>query len=322
MTAPENDRWPDFFLVGHHKSGTTAMYEMLRRHPQLFMPDLKEPRWMASDLRWRGPSDLRRRNPQTAEEYLQLFGGARPDQLLGEASATYLFSHDAAARIAERRPDAKIIAILREPVSFLVSLHTTYLQIQFEVERDLLRAIALEPDRRAGRKVPPRAYLPQLLQYSEQVRYLAQLRRYEERFAPENMLVLIYDDFQRDNAASVRRVLSFLGVEDTEPPAPLEANVTTWSNRAPRIDAAMTSAALGRGRAWAPFSRAAKLLTTKRMRHSALRAMRRRFVIAEPERLSDDVVGTLRECFAPEVAAVGEHLGRDLVSLWSYESTA
>jgi hypothetical protein len=321
MTTERRERWPDFFLVGHHKSGTTALYEMLRRHEQIFLPDLKEPRFMASDLPWQGPSELQRRNPRTSEEYLALFAGATAEQLVGDASATYLFSHTAATRIAEVQPEAKIIAILREPVSFLRSLHTSYVQIEFETELDLGRAIALEPARRSGEQIPPRAFLPQLLQYTEQVHYLEQLRRYEAHFDAANMLVLIYDDFQRDNDAVLRRVLSFLGVESTGSLPSLEANVTTWSYRRPRLGATLTSAALGRGTVWAPVGRAAKAVTTRRLRHGAMRALRKRFVLTDPPQLRPELASELRERFRPEVAAVGEHLGRDLIALWGYDSS-
>ncbi len=315
------ERWPDFFLVGHHKSGTTALYEMLRRHPQIFMPDLKEPRFMASDLPWQGPSELQRRDPRTREEYLALFAGAAAEQLAGEASATYLFSHTAAVRIAEVQPQARIVAILREPVSFLRSLHTTYVQIGFETELDLGGAIELEPARRSGVKIPPRAFLPQLLQYTEQVHYLEQLSRYEAHFDAANMLVLIYDDFQQDNQAVLRRVLDFLGVQSTGSLPSLEANVTTWSYRRPRMGATLTSAALGRG-VWGPVGRAAKALTTQRLRHGAMRTLRKRFVLTDPPQLRPELASELRERFRPEVAAVGEHLGRDLIKLWGYDSPA
>jgi len=295
------------------------MYEMLRRHPQIFMPDIKEPRFMASDLRSRRPKDSVTRNPETAEEYLALFAGAKPGQLAGEASATYLFSRAAAAQIAEIRPRAKIIAMLREPVSFLHSLHTTYLQIHFEDERDLGRAIALEPARRAGERIPPRAYIPQLLQYSEQVRYVEQLRRYEAHFDDADLLVLIYDDFRNGNQATMQRVLRFLGVEDAGSLETLEANVTTWSYRAPRLDGILTGAALGRTGAWRPVKKAAKALSTQRLRHRALRMLRRRIVLTEPPRLATDLESELRERFKPEVLALSEHLGRDLLSLWNYD---
>src|SRR5207245_10687256 len=87
-------RVPDFFIVGQHKSGTTALYEMLRRHPQIFMPDMKEPRFFASDLRGlsqRGPGAA----PETLEAYWSLFDGAKEGQRVGEASPSYVRSQHA-----------------------------------------------------------------------------------------------------------------------------------------------------------------------------------------------------------------------------------
>src|SRR5207302_11433714 len=128
-------RIPDFFIVGHHKSGTTALYEMLRRHPQIYMPALKEPRYFASDLRELFEPVRTGRLPHTLEEYLALFDGATPGQITGEASPSYLRSTVAARKIAEVRPDARIIAILREPASFVRSLHLQLLQERVETER-------------------------------------------------------------------------------------------------------------------------------------------------------------------------------------------
>src|ERR1035437_7609249 len=65
-------RMPDFMIVGHPKCGTTALHHMLRRHPQIFMPDLKETWFFVPELQ----SRLRRpgRRPDTLEEYMQQFG--------------------------------------------------------------------------------------------------------------------------------------------------------------------------------------------------------------------------------------------------------
>ena len=90
-------RVPDFFIVGHHKSGTTALYEMLSQHPEIFMSDIKEPRFLAADMRARFTPPRGRRLPETLEEYLSLFSAAAPGQRVGEASPSYLFSHTAAA---------------------------------------------------------------------------------------------------------------------------------------------------------------------------------------------------------------------------------
>src|SRR4051794_5617259 len=115
--GPVTQRRPDFFLAGHHKSGTTAMYAMLSQHPQVFMPEVKEPHFLATDRRSRfgAPGDL----PTTLAAYLALFEPARPDQIAGEASASYLWSHTAASQIAALCPDARVVGILREPASHL-----------------------------------------------------------------------------------------------------------------------------------------------------------------------------------------------------------
>src|ERR1700689_532587 len=103
-------RTPDFFIVGHAKSGTTALYEMLRPHPQIYMSPAKEPWFFATDMRPRFQPRRAGRGPQTLEEYLALFAGATPQQLAGEASSSYLWSQTAAGRIVEVQPEAKIIA--------------------------------------------------------------------------------------------------------------------------------------------------------------------------------------------------------------------
>ena len=180
---PEGGRIPDFYIVGHAKSGTTALYEMLRRHPQIYMPDGKEPWFFADELHVRTPPRPEG-TPQTLEQYMALFAAARPEQRIGEATALYLWSRTAARRIAQVRPDARIIAILREPASFLQSLHLQFTQTYIEVEGDLRKALALEPERRQGRGVPRYTYWPQALLYSEHVRYVEQLNRYRECSRP------------------------------------------------------------------------------------------------------------------------------------------
>src|SRR5271165_2588043 len=116
-------RVPDFFIVGQPKAGTTALYQMLSQHPQIFMSDLKEPRFLADDMRSRFTNPRGRPLPQTLEQYLSLFEGAGDDQRLGEATPMYLWSRTAAERISQLQPSARIIAILREPASLLRSLH-------------------------------------------------------------------------------------------------------------------------------------------------------------------------------------------------------
>jgi hypothetical protein len=314
VPAGSRGRIPDFFIVGQPKSGTTALYEMLRRHPQLYMPELKEPMFLASDLlaglRW----PTVRARPRTLEDYLSLFAPAGPRQRAGEASALYLCSHDAAANIARLAPGARIIAILREPVGLLRSLHLQLVQDHSETERDLRKALSLEGERRQGRHVPRECARPAALYYSEHTRYVEQLRRYRDAFSSDQVLVLIYDDFRAENPGTVRAVLEFLEVDETVPVQAADANPTVRL-RSRRLDEMVKSVSVGRG----PLMRAVKRLMPARVRRGALDLARRRLIYGEPRPADAALTLELRRRFKDEVVALSEYLDRDLVNLWGYD---
>jgi hypothetical protein len=311
-------RLPDFFIVGHAKSGTTALYEMLRAHPQVFMPEEKEPWFFADDMRARFTPPMAGSPPQTLEQYLALFAAAAPEQRAGEASSSYLWSRTAAANIAAVQPQARIIAILREPSSFLRSLHLQLLQTHVESEKTLRGALALEAARSEGRQIPRRSHRPQLLLYSDHVRYVEQLRRYHELFGRERVLVLIYEEFRRENEATVRSVLRFLGVDEHAPIEVTKANPTVRM-RSQQLDELVHAVSVGRG----PISKAAKAtvksLTPERVRRRALRLTQRRVVHGAPPPDDEQLMLELRRRFRPEVEALSDYLGRDLLTLWGYD---
>jgi hypothetical protein len=311
----QRPRLPDFFIAGHSKSGTTALYEMLRRHPQIFLPELKEPVFFADEF----PREAHRyRASASLDEYLSLFAPARPEQRTGEASASYLRSPTAAARIAQAQPEARIVVILREPASFLRSFHLQCVQAHYETQKDFRKALALEPDRRRGKRIPRRSRWPQELMYSEHVRYVEQLRRFHDVFPREQVLVLIYDDFRRENEATVRQVLRFLDVDDTLPVQVTEANPTVRM-RSQRMDDLLYSASMGHGPVWRALKQAVTALTPGDLRRQALGALQRRVVYGAPPPPDEALMRELRERFTGEVSALSDYLGRDLLTLWGYE---
>jgi Sulfotransferase family len=316
-------RVPDFFIVGHAKCGTTALYEMLRRHPQIYMPDVKEPWFFAcenplpeksGDRRWTA-LDQTGTHAQTLDEYLSLFDAAAPDQRAGEASTHYLWSRTAPGRIADAQPGARIVAILREPASFLRSLHLQLLQNRHETESSFRKAMALEEPRRNGRHIPPHSTWPRCLLYSDRVRYVEQLRRYHAVFPRDQVLVLIYDDFRRDNEATVRAVLRFLDVDDAAPIDSVEINPTVRV-RSEQIRDLVRAVKVERG----PVSRAVKASVKALTPSGVRRDMQRRVLYTAPPPPDDDFMTELRRRFKGEVLALSEYLDRDLVALWGYDS--
>ncbi len=321
VEAAAGGRVPDFFIVGHQKCGTTALYLMLKRHPQVFMPELKEPRFFAPELRSR--SEQRRRQsrlPETLEDYLALFAPARPEQRVGEATPTYLRSPSAAARIAEVAPAARIVAILREPADFLRSLHLQGVHNHLETETDLRRALALEGARREGRNIPRRSHSVEALLYSDHVRYVEQLRSFHAAFPEEQVLVLIYDDFRAANEATLRRVLGFLEVDDT-PPVETVRTATLPAVRSGPLHQLAYAARVARRNpeAVGPLARALGALTPALKRSDAVRAVWSRVVYTPARPPDGQLVLELRRRFKGEVQALSEYLGRDLVSLWGYD---
>ena len=307
-------RVPDFFIAGHQKCGTTALYLMLSQHPQMFMSDVKEPRYFVPEL-FRPGRELNK-----LDSYLSLFEQAAPGQLVGDASPQYIRFPAAAARIAELQPDARIVVILREPASFLRSFHMQMVHRDIEPERRLRRALELEAERREGRRLPRGNVSPEPLFYSSHVRYVEQLESYAGVFGRERMLVLIYDDFRADNEATVRSVLHFLGADETVAVAPEE----TKPLKEVRVQSLMRVADRARQARYDPagagaLGRTVNRLTPRMLHSSGVRARWRRVVYKQPDPPDEDLTRELRVRFAPEVHALSRFLDRDLVGEWGYD---
>lgn len=319
---------PSFFVVGHSKSGTTALARFLGQHPGLFMCEPKEPNYFC-------PSFCRIDDPaeapgsafvrRTEAAYLALFDAARPGQRCGEASAAYLYSEDAAARIHAFDPGARIVMLFREPVSFLRSYHLQLLKnpvSEGETVRDLGEAIRLEPARRRGERLPKGCRIPEMLYYTtDRLAYDAHYDRFAALFPPEQLLAFVYDDFRRDNAGTVRRVFDFLGVDPSFVPDFGEHNTggrVVRSRQAHRWLHALTT---GRG-ALGRVKPLAKALVPQGLRRRAMEVAYRRLVYGTPPPLDPAVAETIRAAARPHVAALGERLGRDLLVEWGYGPSA
>jgi hypothetical protein len=286
------------------------MYRMLRSHPQIHMPR-KEPSFFVPELisnqaKYAGIAD-----------YLSLFDGATPEQRIGESTPSYLWSRTAASRIAEVQPHARIIAILREPASFLRSLHLQFLRTDVESEPDLRRAIALDAQRAEGKQLPRNSTKPKLLVYAEHVRYVEQLQRYHAVFPADRVLVLIYEDFRADNESILRQVLGFLEIDPAAPIEVIEANPAAGV-RSPRLNELVRSLYLGRGPATRVLKGAVKTVTSQRLRHGAIGTVRRMQVDEAPP-ADEQLMRELRQRFKGEVQALGDYLNRDLLSFWKYD---
>lgn len=239
---------PDFAIIGAPKCGTTALYTYLKERPDVFMPDLKEPHFFASDF-----GNYRR--IQEWESYLEMFAAAPPGAILGEASVWYLFSEIAVPAIVEANPEVRIIVMLRDPVDMVQALHGQLVYALDEDEPDFERAWALQDARAAGRNIPRHCREPKHLQYRQVGCFAHQIERIYRHLSAQHVLILIFEEFARDTADAYREVLRFLDLPDCGRQTFERVNAS-HARRAPKLAHGIRDLLVLLGPAYTPAKRA------------------------------------------------------------------
>lgn len=200
---------PNFFIVGSRRCGTTALYNYLKRHPDIYMPSLKELHYFGSDLileriKWGNNLD----------GYLRYFSRAKDEKMVGEASPYYLFSKNAAKEIKRFSPKAKIIINLRNPVDQIYSSYNQLLLRGIEKIPDFENALRAEKSRKNSKEQLDKVKY-QLLLYCYIADYYKHIKRYLKVFGKKNVHIIIFEEF-RDNTPKIyKETLNFLGVDDS-----------------------------------------------------------------------------------------------------------
>jgi hypothetical protein len=286
------------------------MHEYLAQHPAIYMSRHKEPRYFSRDLDSGSELDGQWFTRDLGE-YMANFASARHEAVIGESSVNYLHSTEAAQLIREFAPDARILIMLRDPVDMIQARHRQRIWSQREDITDLAEAIAAEPDRLAGRRLPARAIQVRGYQYREACTLTPQVRRYLDTFGAERVHVVLLEDMADDPLAVYRGVLEFLGVDPDFVPSNMGV---LNASKVPR-------------NAW--LRGAFRPLRGLRLRLKRSLPMPVQRVIAVPLRVRrlnarrlprEPLPPALEEQliaeFAPDVAALSELLGRDLTVHW------
>jgi len=186
------NNWPNFFIVGAPRSGTTSLYNYLKIIPQVFMSPVKEPGYFI-------PNDFR---GFSEKKYLELFKNVKDEIVIGEASAGYLASQEAAFRIKKEIPNAKIIITLRDPVErtfsdYLNNLRTGNVKITFE--QDFENFLSNKGKSHLKTSIPVSMFFKQV-------------KNYLDIFGQENVKILIFEETVKDTRKTIENILEFLGV--------------------------------------------------------------------------------------------------------------
>jgi hypothetical protein len=200
---------PDFVIAGAPKSGTTALYEYLSRHPEIFMPRIKEPKYFCSDLK---TTD----GVYTLTEYRQLFAAAPAHCLTGDASALYMYSKVAIERIMENNPRTKVIVMLRHPVEAAHSLYAARWSHHVENIASFEQAWRAQTARLTGELLPPRWPDPLTLQYGSMYCYAQQVHRLLQRVPASQRHIVVFEEFFAAPHRHYAELVRFLSVSPDE----------------------------------------------------------------------------------------------------------
>ncbi|MCF6312306.1 MAG: sulfotransferase domain-containing protein [Verrucomicrobiales bacterium] len=203
----QDQRIPDFFVVGAAKSGTTSLWNWLKQHPAVFVaPNLedKEPAYYSEC--W-GMKDRSR--------YLNLFSAACSKQQIGDFSTPYLTDLDSAALIAKDNPMAKIIILIRNPVDRAYSLYNWMLNNGYESLYPFEKALEAEASRMVGDQFQPEIGYSHNFFYFHSGLYTSQIEAYKAQFNDGQIKVLLLDDMILDRKGVMNDICKFLDI-DTE----------------------------------------------------------------------------------------------------------
>ena len=199
--------FPNLFLIGHPRSGTGTWDGLLQSHPDIFMAT-KELHYFGQDLEFNDP-------PRSLENYLSYFPKNKSYTYMGDSSTWYLASDTAAQEIHQFCPHAKIFISLRDPVSWLHSLHAHQYFSAYEDEPDFLKALQLEDIRFQSPELCPKTYPKMGVFYKRLVAYDVQVKRYLDVFGPEQVHISFLFESKVNMEAEWNQLLSFLELSHT-----------------------------------------------------------------------------------------------------------
>ena len=206
MYTTTNETMPDFFIVGAPKAGTSALDAYLRQHPDIFMCR-KEAHYFCTDF----PENV---NFGTFTEYQTLFEGAGEGQAVGEASVWYLYSRASVPKILSLNPNAKFLAMLRDPVKAAQATHGELLLDLREDEPNFEKAWRLQEARRKGQRLPLNAREPRHLLYKDVCSWSSQVERLLVTVPTGSVKIIVMEEFFADPDQGYRDVLDFIGAKD------------------------------------------------------------------------------------------------------------
>jgi hypothetical protein len=292
--------FPDFFVIGAQKAGSTFLLQCLGEHPQIFMPPSEVPFFEDSFYL-----------VDEMDRFERKFVGAEPGQVVGVKRPNILGHPECPERLARYMPNLKLIAILRHPVERAVSGYFHYMASGM---------IPIAPVEMGLRRILDGDYqgYPRAAEIVEFGFYGKHLRRFEQVFPRDRFHVTLFDDIKQDARAVLGQIFQFLQVDPAFAPKSIRNRPMAASYSLTRIR--LTTALARYYRTWTPdgkYSRNRRGLvaTPLRLLNISLdRNIWSRLFQARRPALSEPLAAELAEIYAADIADLEAWLGRPLAA--------
>jgi len=192
---------PNLFIVGAPRCGTSSLHEYLKKIPGIFMSSVKEPVFFSSQP----VPETDFIKPITSEkEYLKLFEKAKDEKILGESTTSYLADPEAPKMIKQYSPQAKIIAILRNPIErtfshYMLNKRGGWTEKSFHEELD--------------EQLKNKTYNQKFHMGLREGLYYEKVKLYFDVFKKENVKIIIFEEFIKNPKKCLEDILEFLNIK-------------------------------------------------------------------------------------------------------------
>jgi hypothetical protein len=175
-------KYPNFFVIGCQRCGTTWLYEALKQHSQVYLPKEKELHFFDwnHDKGW--------------DWYKSFYEGVESEIAIGEITPSYIYNQEACLELYNNFPEAKLILVVRNPVERAFSQYLRH-------KNALLFNLSFEEA---------------IIEYPHLIKrglYYQQLLKYIEKFPKSKIKVLVYENLISAPKTYMNELLEFLGVE-------------------------------------------------------------------------------------------------------------
>lgn len=195
----QKEVWPNFFIVGVGKAGTTSLYEYLSKVPEVYMSPIKEPRFFSVSIE--DPSDI---TVSEKQEYLDLFRKVVEEKIIGEASPTYIYDPEAPKLIHKVSPKARILITLRDPVERANSAYLELKRNGIITSESFQQVLEKEMNNKKVSGKINRIFSEGL--------YYENIKRYLDIFGTDQVKIIFFEDLVKNTLKTMNEIVKYLGI--------------------------------------------------------------------------------------------------------------